>query len=333
MRKLKNNCVTSIILTIIVAFPNITLAEGPSKDVKGSKDSALISRFKGASIIGYRQQDYDSFALPFGPYNADQKTHFLKSQIVEGRLTSIVYAVPEGKSALEVFRNYERSLAAAGFQETFECDAETCGGYSFATTLADPVINTMGGEFVNLAIDLLSATNNNVRSLTAHIDGPTGPVDVSLLVSQDDGKQVGVLLQTVEGRPIEAGQVTVDANAMSDGITKDGHVALYGIEFETDKANLTPGSDKTLEQMAVFLKQDATRKVYIVGHTDSTGDLNRNLDLSQARAAAVVKALVEKFGIAASRLQARGIGPYAPVASNENETGRAKNRRVELVQR
>ena len=69
----------------------------------------------------------------------------------------------------------------------------------------------------------------------------------------------------------------------------------------------------------------------MVGHTDNVGTMDANLKLSQARAEAVVQALVTKHAIAAARLRAAGVGPLAPVASNDAEEGRARNRRVELV--
>ncbi|RWX81054.1 DUF4892 domain-containing protein [Neorhizobium lilium] len=314
-------------------LPNLAAAETPAQDIKGGKDNPIVSRFAGAVIIGYQQRDYAALTLPLGPYDASQKSQFARSQTAEGRLTSIIYAIPEGKTALEVYRNYEQTLKAAGFQSAYQCESSACGGYDFAAALADPINRAMDSNLFNLRINLLNATNDDVRAMTAHLDRSDGSVDVSLLVSQDSGRQAGVLLQIVEGRAMQTGQVTVDAKAMSDGLAKAGHIALYGIQFETDSATLKTESDETLAQMAELLAHDETRKVYIVGHTDSSGALEHNIELSQARATAVVKALAGKFGINASRLQAKGIGPYAPVASNANDAGRAKNRRVELVEK
>ena len=82
---------------------------------------------------------------------------------------------------------------------------------------------------------------------------------------------------------------------------------------------------------AKLLEGNAALSVYIVGHTDITGSYEHNLQLSRDRAAAVVKALVGKHGIAASRLKEAGVGPLAPVAANDTEEGRARNRRVDLV--
>ena len=72
-------------------------------------------------------------------------------------------------------------------------------------------------------------------------------------------------------------------------------------------------------------------KVHVVGHTDNVGGMDANMELSRDRAEAVVQALVKDHGVAVSRLNAYGDGPYAPVASNDTDEGKAKNRRVELV--
>jgi outer membrane protein OmpA-like peptidoglycan-associated protein len=109
-------------------------------------------------------------------------------------------------------------------------------------------------------------------------------------------------------------------------------VAIYGILFDTGKADLTPASGPALVEIAKLLKANAGLKVCVVGHTDMVGDLATNVTLSQARAQAVVSALVSQHGIVGSRLIPFGAGPYSPVASNKTEEGRAKNRRVELVE-
>jgi outer membrane protein OmpA-like peptidoglycan-associated protein len=126
--------------------------------------------------------------------------------------------------------------------------------------------------------------------------------------------------------------VTLDASAMAKDIGETGRVAVYGIHFDTGKSELKPDSAPALAEIAKLLKNKPDLKVYVVGHTDMVADLGTNVALSQARAQAVVKALVGQQGIAAARLIAFGDGPYAPVASNKTEDGRARNRRVELVE-
>jgi OmpA-OmpF porin, OOP family len=126
--------------------------------------------------------------------------------------------------------------------------------------------------------------------------------------------------------------VTIDAKAMLQDLGATGRVAIYGILFDTGKAELKPESTPALLEIAKLLKEDPALRVYVVGHTDMVADLATNVKLSQARAQAVVSALVSRHGIASGRLIAYGAGPYAPVATNKTEEGRAKNRRVELVE-
>jgi OOP family OmpA-OmpF porin len=126
--------------------------------------------------------------------------------------------------------------------------------------------------------------------------------------------------------------VVADAASMAQGISATGKVALYGIYFDFNKADMKPESEPALKEIAKLLQQNSKLKLYVVGHTDNVGDLNSNMKLSLARAEAVVKALVSKYGIEASRLASYGVASLAPVASNKTEEGKAKNRRVELVE-
>jgi len=127
-------------------------------------------------------------------------------------------------------------------------------------------------------------------------------------------------------------EVTSNAESFARDLKATGKTAVYGIYFDTNQSVLKPESDQAIAEIAKLLKQNPTLKVYVVGHTDMVGDAATNVKLSMARAQAVINALVSKHGIAVARLIAFGNGPYAPVASNKDEEGRAKNRRVELVE-
>jgi outer membrane protein OmpA-like peptidoglycan-associated protein len=126
-------------------------------------------------------------------------------------------------------------------------------------------------------------------------------------------------------------EIAADAKFMAEGINTTGHVAIYGIYFDFNKADVKPESEPALKEITKLLQQDPKLKIYVVGHTDNVGGLDYNMKLSQQRAEAVVKELVSKYKIAPDRLKAGGAGPLAPVASNDTEEGKAKNRRVELV--
>lgn len=126
--------------------------------------------------------------------------------------------------------------------------------------------------------------------------------------------------------------VQAKATAWMADIGATGHAAVYGIYFDVDKAVVKPESAPALKEIAALLQKNPKLNVHLVGHTDSTGLFDHNLKLSEARAAAVVNALVTQHGIAAARLRASGVGQLSPVASNRTEEGRARNRRVELVE-
>jgi OmpA-OmpF porin, OOP family len=128
-----------------------------------------------------------------------------------------------------------------------------------------------------------------------------------------------------------AQDIVANADVFSDELKNTGHTAVYGIYFDTGKSDIKPESEQAIGEIAKLLKKDPNLKVYVVGHTDNVGGLESNMKLSQARAEAVVQVLTKNQGIAVARLKSFGNGPCAPVATNDTEEGRAKNRRVELV--
>jgi OOP family OmpA-OmpF porin len=125
--------------------------------------------------------------------------------------------------------------------------------------------------------------------------------------------------------------VVADAKSLAQDIMQKGHATVYGIYFDVDKYVIKPESEPTLKAIAEMLKTNSSLKVYVVGHTSMTGTFEHNMELSVNRAEAVVKALVDKYGIAVGRLKAKGVGPLCPVSENKTEEGRKLNRRVELV--
>lgn len=140
----------------------------------------------------------------------------------------------------------------------------------------------------------------------------------------------GYYLRIVERQAMQQ-QIIANADALQAGLAETGHVEVPGIFFDTGKAEIKPESGPALQEVAKMLKANPNIKVWVVGHTDYVGVADANVVLANARATAVVKALTQQYGIDAKRLSPYGVGPYAPVASNATEEGRAKNRRVELV--
>jgi OOP family OmpA-OmpF porin len=132
---------------------------------------------------------------------------------------------------------------------------------------------------------------------------------------------------------LEVGDMTQDVTAgdMLAALNKDGRIAL-AIHFDTGKSTIKPESQKIIGEIAALLKANPGLQVSIEGHTDTTGTAQGNKTLSEARAKAVVNAVVAQ-GVEAARLSALGWGQDKPVADNATEEGRAKNRRVEVVKK
>jgi OmpA-OmpF porin, OOP family len=322
-------------------------------DVKGSKDPSMLKRYEGSIIIGYDFRKFDEFEVLLAPVQAREPHHAnklspTKSQRVEGQVTRILYTAPEGRSPLEVLRNYEQELQKSGFKTLYRCARAECGGakdgslgeyylYRREYRLSNyppPGLGRPEGQVTEYAF----TSTKNQQFLTAKRAGPPADVYASVYVStgtfdmhpETNGHAL-VLLDVVETAPMESKMVTVDAATMAKDVAATGHVALYGIYFDHDKSDVKPESAPTIEEIASFLKQEPKLAMFVVGHTDNVGGYDYNMGLSQRRAAAVVKELTTKHGVAASRLKPAGAGPLAPVAPNDTDDGRAKNRRVELV--
>jgi len=306
-----------VLFTVILLVSGFATA-GQDQDLEGSKDHPLVSRYPASFIKEYRTTDFDELTPPLGPTNDDGVP--AKSQHLEGKITRISYEAPAHRSILEIYRNYESALKKAGFQVLFTCvNNEGCG--SHGPTLWE----------AQKAEDWEWSAGQ--RYLSAKLARPEGDAYVSLHIGQWSNPDNGpsIVLYVVELKPMEQGLVTVDAASLASDITHTGHASVYGIYFDTGKADVKPESDATLSEISKLLQQDAKLKLYVVGHTDNVGTLASNMDLSKRRGDAVVKGLTAKYNIAAARLSAEGDGPTAPVASNDTEDGRAKNRRVELV--
>ena len=308
-----------VLLTILTASGVFA-----QEDVKGSKDHPLISRYPGSSIIEYDTKEFDEYVVPMGK---KVKGTLTKSQKLEGKVTQITYSAPMERSILEIFRNYEAAMKRAGFLTLFSGKKSELGDKwldEFVKATTRPV--RYGGAGLDLRL------GGEFSYLVAKLTRDEGDVYVAMCVATSWFQKFPVVqLDIIETKPMETGLVKVTADALAKDIEKTGHASIYGIYFDTGKADVKPQSEEALAEIANLLKQDRTLNLYVVGHTDSVGTLSSNMDISQRRAEAVVKVLVSKYSIGADRLYAAGVGPLAPVLANKTEEGRAKNRRVELV--
>ena len=129
----------------------------------------------------------------------------------------------------------------------------------------------------------------------------------------------------------DAEKLRSELSAMQAKQTDRGMVLTLGdVLFDTARSELKPGAIGTVERLATFMREHAAYQLLIEGHTDSRGDDEYNLQLSERRAEAVRNALTAR-GIDSSRVRVKALGETFPVADNESAAGRQQNRRVEVV--
>ncbi len=321
---------------LIPILITVTLFTGVlgAKDIPGSKDHPLVKRYKDSEIRGYDMQKYGELTLPLGKAVLNGSVEYAKKERVEGRLTRLLYLVPDDRATLEVYKNYEEELRKGGFEPLFECRGDDECGRLFHQAIWSQERALHNVKYLEMVFN----TPEDQRLMVAKRSGEAGDVYTVLYVAKNASsvpdwakKRVTVLFEVLETAKMEQNMVTVSAEKMSREISTSGHIALYGIYFDTDKADIKPESHPLLSEIAKLLGSDPALSLYIVGHTDNTGSFAHNEQLSRKRAESVVKYLVSKEKIDAKRLKGYGVGPLAPVASNDTEEGRAKNRRVELI--
>ncbi len=300
-----------ILVLVGVALLFASAEVGAARDLS---DHPLIKPYPGSKAVNKQVGEYAEIVLPQGKITyRGVETVFSDAVEVSGKVTGIDYRTPRERTLLEVLTNYKQGLTKGGFKILFSCLEGGCGNAKFKS----PYLRyKAGGGYAKTGF------------LTAKLERGEG--DVYVLVGVDQNNGVNTIL-VIESKPMETGLVKVDANALSAEIDRTGHASIYGILFDTDKAEVKPESKQALGEIAKLLEKRPKLKLYVVGHTDSVGTLDYNLDLSRRRAAAVVMVLAQEYKIDRKRLKSAGVGPLAPVLANTSDGGRAKNRRVELV--
>lgn len=276
------------------------------------KDHPVVSRYPGSTLVVRDDAGFSAYNFVVG-VNAKAKTdaEALNVRAVEGDVTRLAYENPREKSAHEIFTNYKEGLKAGGFEILFSCEGSACGPSS---------ASSRWGRMTGLRY-----FSPDMRYLAAKHARGGHDVYVAVLVAK-----LRHQVEIVEATAMQRGLVT--AKGIADGLMLNGRAVLDGIFFDTDKATIKPESKPAIEVIAKFLSDHSTLNVYIVGHTDSVGGLDYNMNLSRNRAAAVVEILIKNHGIAAARLSAHGVGPLSPDNSNRTEDGKGSNRRVEMVE-
>ena len=318
-----------------------------AKDENGAKDHSILKRVTGSEIIWSKVAKFDEFVISLERIEFDYNTQAFRAtrqEKIEGLHTTLYYQLPGEVSTLEAVRQYEADLKPAGYETLFTAaNDQLDDGYgrfverTFPTVAAIPGLQSLHvfnkDEQRYMVLKGVGKSGNAIYiSLYAFVlqDVTTGFDEMRDAHRLAKGQTV-VRVDVLETKAMDNRMTVIKSDEISQTIEQTGRIAIYGVFFDTAKSDIKPESKESMAEIAKAISASPEQRFLIVGHTDNVGDFALNQALSQKRAAAVVAALSANYQIPSSRVVAVGVGMAAPIASNEDEAGRAKNRRVEIV--
>ncbi|MEZ4776248.1 MAG: OmpA family protein [Bacteroidia bacterium] len=299
----------------VLLFSVVSQSVFAQNDKAGSKDHPIIQRFNQSYIYDYEETSFEPYSIVTGKSNGAK---FTSTQEIEGKIYRIFYSLPtDAGSVYEIYTNYLNAFKGSGAEILFSCkNLSDCGKY-FWDFLREEDTKIKMPAYYGEELAYISAKFSK--------DGMGYYVTV---IPGYGLSEMGYEVTVVEVKEMSQ-QITL--SSFEKGMKEKGKVSLYGILFDTGSDVIKQSSYAEIELIAQYLKNNLSKTVYIVGHTDNTGGYTLNMDLSEKRAQAVINVLTSKYGISASRLTGAGVGPVAPESVNTTEEGRKKNRRVEVV--
>ena len=296
-------------LNATAALLSTLLLAAPGQDAEGCKDYPMFNRMPNFDIYACKAVEFDAVDIPHSDRKQWESPQDYDS--IEGKVSFVSYKLKDGitpPSALQIVRNFQNAAKAAG--GAVLGDYTGSGRPAFTETQNKFLVESPGGT---------SYTRYTTMKMTK------GASEYWVMLAASDDYHDYALLVVERQAMVQ----TVAVNELVDKLNKDGFITLY-VNFDTNKATIKPDSAKTLDDAAAVLKAAPALSIVVGGHTDNVGTADANQQLSEARAKAVLDALVQR-GIPGSRLTAQGFGQTQPIADNRTEDGRARNRRVELV--
>ncbi len=287
-----------------------------------------------AQSTASRLESMTSFRLPVGPF----ANGAMATTLAEGPLEQSAFRITTTDlTTLQLMLPLRDQIAKAGFSVIFECETQACGGFDFrygTDVLPEPDMHIDLGDF---------------RYLAAERVGPRGKDYISLMVSRSpqDGfvqltrvgsfAQPAPMLTASTKSPLRvATQQTLSlpvktAPVLGAALEQGGAVVLEDLVFVSGSGALAAGEYTSLQDLATWLRANPGKTIALVGHTDASGGLAGNLALSKKRAESVRQTLLKTYDIPGAQVVADGVGFLAPRDSNQTDSGRQKNRRVEVM--
>ena len=274
-----------------------------------------------------RSESPGSYALPIAPFDGVA----VSVRQVEGAVDQRAYRLEaEGMTTLAILAPLRAQVVAAGFTVILDCDARACGGFDFrfgTEVVPEPDMHVDIGDFRFLSAEKAGEVVSLLvsrSSVSAFVQiTRVGPVDV-VAGPLPDAPAVELGVADALGSTAEPGDIGAALDAA-------GTLALDDLVFASGAAVLTPGDYASLGDLAAWLAANPQAAITLVGHTDTSGGLGANIALSERRAEAVRRALIDQYEADGTRIAAQGVGYLAPRATNQTDEGRTRNRRVEVV--
>ncbi len=319
----------TLIFAVIALMISTNLFAQEDKDIKGAKDNPLISRFTGSTIQFYETVKWDIYILPYSKIiSVEGSKTWEKKLKLQGEINRIQYVTNLENNTSLVYMNYLNALKKSNWEILFSGSGDNeLGNESYEWQFY-----MFGNDGLGLG-DKIGNKYNFRGSDYAYIaakfeDNDTTYYASIYIIEQDNLTMINQDIIKVKNPDV--GMVT--AKLMTENIDKKGHLALDGLFFETGKSTIMDKSIPALKNIAEYLNNNKDKKFFIIGHTDNIGNVQSNIALSENRAKAVMNELVTKYGIKAEQLKAYGVANFSPMISNSTDEGKARNRRVEIVE-
>lgn len=283
-----------------------------------------------AARVSDQVQPVASTAIPVSAYS--QGT--VQTIAAEGRISTEVWQLRNlNLSTFQIMLKLRKQLTDDGFEILLNCAEVECGGFDFRyeiDLLPEPEMHVDLGDYRFLSAQkTIDDQPPEYVSLMVSRSANTGFVQVKRIRPKTETETTISALQ--DPTDLAKTPPILATGSLALLLTTTGSAPLEDLEFQTGSSRLGDKSFGSLKELSEFLKSNPELTVALVGHTDAEGSLANNLALSKRRAASVMERLVLAYGVSVSQMEAAGVGYLAPRGSNQTETGRTQNRRVEVI--
>lgn len=306
--------------------------------IEGAQAHPMVPLPQGSYITRDELVDFAIIEFPSGEVLG--RGEYADTTLAEGAHRQLEYTIDGTETAsLRLYRNYLDHFESNGFELIYSGFGDELGarsGYTFITQ-SRLLARTPATTSDTVGYILTRSPDGGTILSTSFFDRQGNRRIIVNAVELDDMEPL-LFSETDEPSEPAAEQMPdiaalqQDVEELESGLIADGRVTVNAILFAFDSAEILPESAQALSTVAALMTDAPNLNLLVVGHTDAVGDFDYNLRLSLERASSVVGWLVERHGIAASRLRPAGAGPMSPVTTNRTDEGRAQNRRVELVE-